>query len=682
MKEFIAEPGGRYTYADDVIHLQDMVLGLSTLFVGCSNFIVSGCVVSGSRISAGYVWINGKIRYYEGCSNALFPYYIYEKNGYESVAYANEVNKRGRCCYLSLGGVRVPETADAITGQLPQFIEVRTDYAPRLSDKFFGRYALMTDCPFAQQTVRKDLLLTGKFTAEKGLESRHSLVVAPSGSSCMLRGYFPAAGVARLEVSGGSSAIAAVEMDAESGVVSVMSKGVTAALFDSGSCRLLDLVCSTVRAGGLYVSGDQLLNAVSKGDAGAVRVNYSGYQEGKDYYRNFDVYDGKGCHVPLLRVEGCSQRVYVHGGLYVDGDRGVWLQRSPCGGSLGWVSEEGEVVSRLGYLTDAGRELGLENKQGELVFLPQSYVDVRGDLRINGVSVGLTYATQEVLDAGLRKKVDVVEGKGLSSCDLTQELCDKLVSISTGVFAGPEVQQREGYVTTSQVLAELSKKANILLDGLDEGQQRTAAKNLGVYPVVEADLRFGRLSELFQDFITYLVASGKSSTEAQEVLRDKLGAAGRQDLEENYIRRDGKLSDLVLTDDEARKLACKTLGAAYAADYEPKLVDSGWLQMSNSGSGTDTRELFVRQIGSVVCIQGRINTAKRDGNNQGGVVALIPNTIQPPKYGLRTTVTDWNDDHKYNRGASFVIDGNSRKLQIYESGMYNVMINLNFSYMV
>ena len=33
MKEFIAEPGGRYTYADDIINLQDMVLALSLIHI-------------------------------------------------------------------------------------------------------------------------------------------------------------------------------------------------------------------------------------------------------------------------------------------------------------------------------------------------------------------------------------------------------------------------------------------------------------------------------------------------------------------------------------------------------------------------------------------------------------------------------------------------------------------------
>lgn len=682
MKEFIAESGGRYTYADDIINLQDMVLGMGALFTDCPNFIISGCVASGSSISAGYVWLGGKVRRFEGCSDASYPYYIYEKNSNESVTYANEINKRGRCCYLALGGASVPEAVDAVTGQLPRFLEIRKDYAPRLLDKFFGRYALMTDSPFVQQTVRKDLLLTGTLAVEKGIESKHSLLVAPSGGNYVLRGYFPEAGVAHIETTKNGSATAVLRLNAQTGEVSVVSKGITTVSFLERTCRLLDLSSTTARLGSLYVNGDQLMNTAATGDSAAIRVNYSGYLQGGSYYRNFDVYDGKRCAIPLFRVEGSTASVYVHAGLNVDAARGIYLTQTQQNGALRWTDADGVTVAGVGYLADGAADLTLENTLGGLVLSGKTYVDVKGDLRIDGTSVASTYATRKALADGLKKKVDVIDGKGLSTCDLTKELYDKLQGISAGAFAGEDTQQSEGYVTTSQVAAELKKKANLLLDGLDEGQQQAAAKNLKVYSQKDADGRFGRLSELFQDFITYLVAQGKSSREAQQVLREKLGAAGSQELTDNYVRRDGKLGDLVLANDEARKLACKTLGAAYAPDYETKIVDTGWMQMSNSGSGTDTRELFVRQIGNIVCIQGRINTAKRDGSNRGGVVAVIPNKISPPKYGLRTTMADWNDDHKYNRGSSFTIDANSRKIQIYESGMYNATINLNFSYMV
>ena len=49
---------------------------------------------------------------------------------------------------------------------------------------------------------------------------------------------------------------------------------------------------------------------------------------------------------------------------------------------------------------------------------------------------------------------------------------------------------------------------------------------------------------------------------------------------------------------------------------------------------------------------------------------------------MRCAAANWNDDHKYNRGTTFTIYGGSRKIQLYESGMYNVNVELNFTYFV
>ena len=190
------------------------------------------------------------------------------------------------------------------------------------------------------------------------------------------------------------------------------------------------------------------------------------------------------------------------------------------------------------------------------------------------------------------------------------------------------------------------------------------------------------MENLFQDYITRLVSQGKTTAQAQQLLREKLNLLSKDEVVREYLRKDAKLADLVLGGTEAQRQVCRTLGAAFAADYQPVLTDTGWLQMAGSGSGTDTRNLFIRQIGPVVSIQGSVNTACRDGSNWGGIVAVIPNTVQPPKYSVRCAAANWNDDHKYNRGTSFVIYGGSRKVQLYESGMYNVNVELNFTYFV
>ena len=103
MKEYIAKTGGRYTYNDDLLNLQELARSMTSIFEGCSNFIISGCEVADGRITPGYVWIGGRVRPFEGAAEVSLPYYIYEKNHYETIAYAGDVNKHGRCCYLCSG---------------------------------------------------------------------------------------------------------------------------------------------------------------------------------------------------------------------------------------------------------------------------------------------------------------------------------------------------------------------------------------------------------------------------------------------------------------------------------------------------------------------------------------------------------------------------------------------------
>ena len=269
----------------------------------------------------------------------------------------------------------------------------------------------------------------------------------------------------------------------------------------------------------------------------------------------------------------------------------------------------------------------------------------------------------------------------------TAELRDKLLAIKSGSFAytdedGKSHTQVEGYLSTSQVVKQLRLKAERLMTGYNASERDTIAENLNFYTRTVSDSRYARVENLFQDYITRLVSQGKTTAQAQQLLREKLNLLSKDEVVREYLRKDAKLADLVLGGTEAQRQVCRTLGAAFAADYQPVLTDTGWLQMAGSGSGTDTRNLFIRQIGPVVSIQGSVNTACRDGSNWGGIVAVIPNTVQPPKYSVRCAAANWNDDHKYNRGTSFVIYGGSRKVQLYESGMYNVNVELNFTYFV
>lgn len=40
MKEFTSQTGGRYTYIDDIMNLQNLALAFTSIFDECDNFII------------------------------------------------------------------------------------------------------------------------------------------------------------------------------------------------------------------------------------------------------------------------------------------------------------------------------------------------------------------------------------------------------------------------------------------------------------------------------------------------------------------------------------------------------------------------------------------------------------------------------------------------------------------
>lgn len=860
MKEYVAETGGRYTYSDDVLNLQELALSLSALFEGCPDFIVSGCEVNGMSITAGYVWLNGKVRWFEGCKDAVFPYYIYETNRHESVTYANDINKRGRTCYLCSGGKTVPDAIDAVTGKLPAAIEITAGYAPRLIDKFIGRYAMLLDTPFSRQTVKKDVVLTGNLTGQKEIHSKTALSVSGENGH-VLKQIVRTDGSASVGVYLSGLLVNEIVLCAD-GSIRFMKQNKELARMSAEGVAISVFSGSIAYIGSVVLRDNHLYNRLDATDEGAVKINYYGFEGGNTKFRDFAVYDGKQGNFPLFHVNGKNGTSQVNGLLSIyNNGQGIDLTNtaflksdSKLKNLLTWRDSNNEAIGTIGFGSAENYNFSLKNHLGDIVLLPLRSVDVVGTLKINGIFIGDTYVTQKNFIDSLARKVDAVKGKQLSvedfttaykkkldnisssslgaggdgfvtasdvaealrlklSADMnlrdvmdknaarqnldvyskgdagnvflkitgkllelvtlsadeingltteeaaalkaqkqadvrenigaeakgtgvlklakasnlsdvadkvkarqnlsvysvkeidqmlagklgtdsayegivfTASMRDKLNGITTGNFAytdadGKSHAQVEGYVKTSDVVKELKKKANLLLDGYSTDQKNTVAANLGIYTKSGADGRFAVVENLFQDYITFLVKSGKTTAQAQQALRDKLNVLSKDEVVKDYVRRDSKLSDLSLGGTEGKRQACQALGAAFATDYQPLLKDTGWQQMSNSGSGTDTRRLFVRQIGNIVSIQGVINTARRDGSNWGGSVAVIPNTISPPRHSVRCCAANWNDDAKYNRGSSFVISGNSRSIQLYESGMYNVDVELNFTYFV
>lgn len=858
MKEFIAETGGRYTYSDDILNLQELASSMTEIFSACSNFIISGCEIEDENITPGYVWLNGKVRSYHGSKERVFPFYIYEYNSYESVTYANEENKKGRCIYTCMGSIEIPLSTDLLTGELPQYIEIRKEYAPRFIDKFIGKYALLVDSPFAKQTVKKDLIVAGNFTGEKNIESKTALSVVNETKGFALKNIVKASGDGSVGLYKSGLLVNEIVINTN-GEFSLYKANQLIATFKQSGIAVNNFNSQSATIGS-YQIGNSIENITDENDSGSVIVNYSGARKQGLFFRDFVIYDGRLSPQPLLKVEGKTKITHINGYLHINGNgelisiinKSYSKNDKQLTGCISWLDKNNLSFAKLGFVTSNNYDFSIDNTVGNLTLSTIGYIDFKGEVRIKGNNINNLFVNYSDFKEELKKKVSCELNKQLSTEDFTTELLiklreirtgnieneeegyalvknvifslnkkiskaanlsdvvnkstaranlevyskdevsnsflkisgklqelvnltaqeindltpeeagalkaskqqairevlgaeksgtgdlkltkslnlsdlpdkektrknlgvyssaqvDKLLSgylpnsseykgviftqenkskleaISTGNFTGVDAEnnpipQKDGYVLVSHIIKELDKKANRLMDGYNESDRKTIASNLGLYTKTETDGRYTTVSELFQDYITYLVKSGKTTTQAQTILREKLNVLSKEDVTANYLRKDGKLSDLILPNVDAKKLACRTIGAAYADEYQSKLKDTGWLQMTNSGN-TDTRRLFIRQIGNIVCIQGIVNTGCKNGTHWGGSVAYIPNQIDPPKYGLQTSAQIFNDDHKYNRGTTFVLRGGERNIVLYESGHNNQDTELNFTYM-
>ena len=135
MKEFSAQTGGRYTYVDDIVNLQELSLAFGELFTECDNFIVSGCAITGTTIAPGFVYLNGKLRRFNGATGITkWPQYIYEQNSTESVAYASGADKVGRTVYGCSIGQSVPTSLDPVTQKTPVALTINQSGGEKMQD--------------------------------------------------------------------------------------------------------------------------------------------------------------------------------------------------------------------------------------------------------------------------------------------------------------------------------------------------------------------------------------------------------------------------------------------------------------------------------------------------------------------------------------------------------------------
>lgn len=157
MKEFFSNTGGRFTYKQDYENLQDLALACAELFKECDNFIISGCETSGAvgntTMTEGYLWINGKVRYFAGQTSINYANttYLVESDTSENRKFSDDSIKKGVEVYGSVWQETLPVGLE--------YIEISENLYPSLKEKFFGKYSVLLDTNEPSQALSQLLEL-------------------------------------------------------------------------------------------------------------------------------------------------------------------------------------------------------------------------------------------------------------------------------------------------------------------------------------------------------------------------------------------------------------------------------------------------------------------------------------------------------------------------------------------
>lgn len=630
MKEYKSEVGGRYTYADDLLNLQDLALSSATMFVGLNNFIISGCQItpiSGTlvSISDGYVWINGKIRKYTGTSSVDLAsgYYMVENNTVESVKYTESATKAGRNVYGVVGQTMTPSAGLSYIYITPQ------KTAPNLSSEFFGKFSMLLNPSTSKQTILKDVDFTGKAKIVGDLSLNSNMLMSRVGDVSN-RTITQSLGASDFSITQlyGSSQKNKIAL-AENGDI-VFYVGATERLrVNSSGIVTPNISTSSQSSADIVISSNDIYRGTGTLDSDSIRINYNGYNGSNSYFRGFDIYNGKNALMASFSGINNNFRILVPVINSHTGAVGLTLKSSSNALAeeaymkrIEFTDKNDIAAGIIGFDDSTNRNLYIRNKSGAGLFIEASSFVTNCAISENGTFLADKYAQKSVLDA-LAGNVVMKDGtKVLSDVNFSTAYRDKLDSIAGGVI-DPGSQ---GFVTgddvASALTAYLQKSKNLEdLQSVD-----VARANLSVYSKDTCDNK-------------YLIKSdnllGINASSARTNL-DVYSKAEVYQKSETY----GKDEIYKKTETDAK--------------YQPKLKIVPWTPVNSNG-----KVVYARQYGDVVTIMGEVGVT---GVNEGGSLFQIPNAVDPPPYSIGGVGTVQIGDVQYNRGLEWACAGGTRNV--------------------
>ncbi len=587
MKEFSSQTGGRFTYVDDVINLQELALAFSAIFDGCDNFIVSGCEVINNAISPGIVFLNGKLRVFNGASDVTaWPQYIYEVNVTENTPYQSGGEKIGRNVWGCAIGSVVPTTLTPLTNKIPQSIQITANGGLRMKDAWVGKYAVLLDAAASSQKVKGTLAADILSATQITTRSRMNVMTAGGNAQVYYEGSNM---ILESLVGNGSTKYRFVASHGAGGFQLYKDSNLIATFTGTQITFAKPVSGSQATFGSVRITGTQIINSSTSTDEGEISINVLGLNGANTYYRNTHIGNGRGGK--LISVIGRTSDILMYGALILNAsaENAITFVSNKAKSDVSlrklllWQDSAEATMAQFGYTDLSSQVFTLSNSVGSIKIQGLEFVDIAPAIKENGTLLADKYVPKATFTTELGKKID-----------------------KTSVFTQEQ-----------------------------------------------ANAKFATLTGGLAQFI--------NDNKSKVVLCGEIGALTASDLK-GYPTLKNCLSDMATTD-ALKKQIRDNIGAAGVGDFQTKLSDTGWVNI--------TGNLYARQIGNIVSIQGTISTI------HSGTAFTLPNNINAPRYavGYDAPMTDgcyW----------SCKIDGGKKACTVTRCNHHGMTVPISLTYMV
>lgn len=532
MKEFGAQQGGRYTYADDLLNLQELALSFGSIFNDCDNFIISGCEVSGGSISAGYVYLNGKIRRFSGASGiSSWPQYIYEQNSTESVAYASGADKVGRYIYGCALATTIPAALDPITNQVPTAIQITTTGGLRMREALFGKYALLLQTNKMSQEVVGKVTFTGNIDVSGVLSANGDLNLAKGSGTAQIM-YDGSNFVVKSHISTGS--VYEMRIVDGNGFQFIVDGIVVGSFTEDGFTSSMPISVRSGLLGEVMVITDHIYNSGQASNTASLNINMKGYNGGNTYYRNTYIGNGKG--VAILSIVGSTGEMTGNGALSLVSSsvNGLTLKSTLAKSNVAlrklilWTDNNGEAMASIGYNSITSSVFEIKNTIADIDILGSTAVNIGPAIKENGTLLSDKYLSIVDFQTAHARKANTADVYSKTEVDNTfGKKTNGLSQFITTSNTQAVLRQHIGALGASDVTNVYARIDQLLADiATTDARKQTIRNNIGAAGVgdfqpVLSDTGWIAISgtQLYARQIGHIVSiQGKVTTRHQSTL--------------------------------------------------------------------------------------------------------------------------------------------------------------------